>query len=82
MQQNATEVQQKCDRNETAVHDALRRGGSPEAPSPPPPDEDRATGLAEVAGGGPLPNEGPETRFDGRIAGRIAGGAPRTRVAR
>ena len=45
-----------------------------------PPDEDRATGLAEVAGGAPLPNEGPDTRFDERIAGRIAGGAPRTRV--
>ena len=54
-----------------------------EIPRRGPPDEDRPTRLAEVAGSAPLSNEGPGTRSDGRIDGRIAGGTPpRTRVAR
>ena len=69
---NATE----CNRSATEMRQRrMTRFSRGEAT---PPDEDRATGLAEVAGGAPLPNEGPETRFNGRIAG----GAPRTRVAR
>ena len=82
--QKCNRMQQKRNRNATKMIQLrmTRSGGGISGGALPPPDEDRATGLAEVAGGAPLPNEGPETRFDGRIAGRIAGGAPRTRVAR